>query len=64
MQSKIAMEKVNGVDISELREEDQATMRVHAPHHSKKHLEEMVKDLKGGKSFGESHEIAQRKVGK
>mgnify|MGYP003135107074 FL=1 len=58
------MEKVNDVDISELKKEDQAAMRIHAPHHSKKHLEEMVKDLKSGKSFGESHEIAQRKVGK
>jgi hypothetical protein len=58
------METVNGIDISDLREEDQANMRIHAPHHSKKHLEEMVKDLKSGKSFGESHEIAQGKVGK
>ena len=64
MQSKIAMEKVNGVDISDIRENNQETMRIHAPHHSKKHLEEMVKDLKGGKSFGESHDISQRKVGK
>ena len=58
------METVNGVDISELKEEDKANMRIHAPHHSKRHLEEMVKDLKSGKSFSESHQIAQRKVGK
>jgi len=58
------MEKVNGVDISELKEADKINMRLHAPHHSKKHLEEMVKDLKRGRSFEQSHNKAQRKVGK
>tara|TARA_R100001510_G_C7499780_1_gene103952 strand:- start:55 stop:231 length:177 start_codon:yes stop_codon:yes gene_type:complete len=58
------METVNGVDISELKDEDKVNMRIHANHHSKKHLQEMVKDLKSGKSFKISHEIAQRKVGK
>jgi hypothetical protein len=58
------MESVNGVDISGLKEEDKISMRLHASHHSKKHLEQMVKDLKAGKSFQQSHEIAQRKVGK
>ena len=54
------METVNGVDISELKEEDKISMRIHASHHSKRHLEEMVRDLKRGRSF----EQAMRKVGK
>jgi|TARA_A100001201_G_C3940273_1_gene156321 hypothetical protein len=58
------METVNGVDISELSDADKINMRLHAPHHSKRHLEEMVKDLKAGKSFEQSHLIAIRKVGK
>lgn len=58
------METVNGVDISELKDEDKVNMRIHAPHHSKRHLEEMVKDLKKGRSFEQSHNQAQRKVGK
>jgi len=58
------METVNGVDISELSEQDKLNMRLHAPHHSKKHLQEMVKDLKAGKTFEQSHNIAMRKVGK
>lgn len=58
------METVNGVDISELKEKDKANMRLHAPHHTKKHLEEMVKDLKRGRSFEQSHNQAIRKVGK
>mgnify|MGYP003141685042 FL=1 len=58
------METVNGVDISELKEEDKISMRIHASHHSKKHLEEMVRDLKRGRSFEQSHNQAMRKVGK
>tara|TARA_Y100000004_G_scaffold171098_1_gene206733 strand:+ start:724 stop:900 length:177 start_codon:yes stop_codon:yes gene_type:complete len=58
------MESVNGVDISGLKEEDKISMRLHASHHSKRHLEEMVKDLKRGRSFEQSHNEAIRKVGK
>ena len=58
------METVNGVDIADLKENDKIKMRLHAPHHSKKHLEEMVKDLKRGRSFEQSHNEAIRKVGK
>jgi hypothetical protein len=58
------MESVNGVDISGLKEEDKISMRLHASHHSKRHLEEMVKDLKRGRSFEQSHSEAIRKVGK
>ena len=58
------MESVNGVDISGLKEEDKISMRLHASHHSKRHLEEMVKDLKRGRRFEQSHNEAIRKVGK
>ena len=58
------METVNGVDISELSDADKINMRLHATHHTKRHLEEMVKDLKRGRSFEQSHNEAIRKVGK
>ena len=58
------MESVNGVNISGLKEEDKISMRLHASHHTKKHLEEMVKSLKRGMDFEQSHNEAIRKVGK
>jgi hypothetical protein len=58
------METVNGVDISGLKEEDKIKMRLHASHHSKRHLAEMAKDLKRGITFEQAHNIAIRKVGK
>lgn len=58
------MESVNGVNISGLKEEDKISMRLHASHHTKKHLEEMVKGLKRGLDFKQSHNEAYRKVGK
>ena len=57
-------ETINGVDLSGLKEKDKVKMRLHASHHSIKHLREMVKDLKSGKSFEQSHNIEIRKVGK
>lgn len=58
------METVNGVDISELKEEDKIKMRLHASHHTKTHLEEMIEGMRRGISFEESHNKAIRKVGK
>ena len=36
----------------------------HSDHHTIKHIKSMVKDIKKGKSFIQSHKIAQLKVGK
>jgi len=40
------------------------TMNAHARHHSLKHMREMAKDLKSGKTFAQAHSRAMRKVGK
>tara|TARA_R100000700_G_scaffold38346_1_gene49549 strand:- start:362 stop:544 length:183 start_codon:yes stop_codon:yes gene_type:complete len=40
------------------------TMNSHARHHSLKHMREMAKDMKKGKTFGQAHRSAMRKVGK
>ena len=39
-------------------------MNAHARHHSLKHMKEMAKDLKSGKTFAQAHNRAMRKVGK
>lgn len=39
-------------------------LKRHSVHHTTKHMTEMRKLMKGGKTFSESHKIAMRKVGK
>ena len=36
----------------------------HSEHHTRKHMTEMRKLMRGGKTFGQSHKIAMSKVGK
>jgi uncharacterized protein YbjQ (UPF0145 family) len=47
-----------------LTSRQQKTMNRHARHHSLKHMQEMAKDLKKGKTFAQAHTSAMRKVGK
>jgi len=42
----------------------QATLKRHSSHHSGKHMAEMRKAMKAGKTFGQAHKSAMRKVGK
>lgn len=42
----------------------QATLKRHSAHHSSKHMAEMRKSMKAGKTFGQAHKAAMRKVGK
>ena len=39
-------------------------MNKHKAHHTKAHLRAMAVAMRKGKSFAQSHRIAQRKVGK
>ena len=48
----------------ELTQRQKDTLKRHSKHHTKKHIAEMTKLMKQGKTFGESHKIAQKKVGK
>lgn len=44
------------------RQED--TLKRHSEHHTKKHMSHMKKLMIQGKTFGESHKMAMKKVGK
>ena len=35
----------------------------HSKHHTKKHMDFMKEKMKSGKTFGEAHKMAMRKVG-
>ena len=56
--------KVKGVDISSLTKRQQATMKKHSKHHTKKHMDSMTKAMKKGKTFTKAHKLAMKKVGK
>tara|TARA_R110000765_G_scaffold389171_1_gene481582 strand:- start:339 stop:515 length:177 start_codon:yes stop_codon:yes gene_type:complete len=58
------MPKVKGVELTGLTKRQVTAMRNHARHHTIKHLREMAKAMKKGKTFYESHVSAQKKVGK
>lgn len=47
-----------------LTEAQEKRLKKHSEHHTKKHINEMRKDLLNGISFKISHERAQKKVGK
>ncbi len=47
-----------------LTKRQQATLRRHSAHHTKKHMTLMRKLMREGKTFGQAHRAAQRKVGK
>ena len=47
-----------------LTKRQQATLKKHSVHHTAKHMTEMRKMMRSGKSFTESHKIATKKVGK
>ena len=42
----------------------QATLKRHSAHHSGKHMAEMRKAMKSGKTFSQAHASAMKKVGK
>ena len=60
--------KKNGMGKSkkkgELTQRQKDTLARHKKHHTAKHITEMTKLMKQGKTFGESHKIAMKKVGK
>ena len=56
--------KVKGVDLSALNKRQQTAMKRHGEHHTAKHLRDMVKRMKKGKSFTEAHKASQKAVGR
>ena len=47
-----------------LTQRQKDTLKRHSSHHTKKHMDSMKTMMKGGKTFGEAHKIAMKKVGK
>jgi len=39
-------------------------LKEHKKHHTKKHMDMMINDMKSGKSFNDAHKKAQKSVGK
>ena len=56
--------KVKGVDLSKLTKRQQETMKKHAKHHSKKHIQYMKNSMLRGATFTQAHKRAQKAVGK
>ena len=56
--------KVKGVDVSKLTKRQQQTLKKHAKHHTKKHMQFMVNSMKRGSTFTKAHKAAQKKVGR
>ena len=55
---------VKGVSMKGLNKRQKSAMRRHKTHHTAKHLRSMVRSMKRGKTFTQSHKIAMKKVGK
>ena len=47
-----------------LTKRQQATLKKHSVHHTKKHMNEMRKLMRSGKTFTQAHKAATKKVGK
>jgi len=47
-----------------LTKRQQATLRRHSKHHTKKHMAFMRTQMRKGKTFTQAHRAAQRKVGR
>ena len=54
---------VKGISMKGLNKRQKSAMRRHKTHHTAKHLRSMVRSMKRGKTFTQSHKIAMKKVG-
>ncbi len=55
---------VKGVSMVGLTTRQKTAMRKHKNHHTAKHLRSMVRSMKKGKTFTQSHKLAMKKVGR
>ncbi len=62
--SKNPSQKIKGISMDGLTTQQVNAMKRHSQHHSSKHIQSMVKLMKEGKTFTESHKISMKKVGK
>jgi hypothetical protein len=61
---KRAMYKKGKKVTKELTQRQKDTLKKHSVHHTSKHMTEMRKLMKAGKTFTQSHKMAMKKVGK
>mgnify|MGYP003108919396 FL=1 len=47
-----------------LTKRQQAALKRHSVHHTAKHMADMRRSMRAGKTFTEAHRVAMRKVGK
>ena len=50
--------------MASLTKRQQATLKKHSVHYTKKHMTEMRKLMRAGKTFTQAHRAATKKVGK
>ena len=50
--------------LKKLTKRQQATLRRHSRHHTRKHMAFMRMQMRRGKTFEQAHRAAQRKVGR
>ena len=55
--------KIKGVSVDGLTKRQQMAMARHSKHHTRKQLRAMVTAMRKGRTFTQSHRIAQKKVG-
>tara|TARA_Y100001938_G_scaffold144170_1_gene218295 strand:+ start:9532 stop:9705 length:174 start_codon:yes stop_codon:yes gene_type:complete len=56
--------KVKGISVTALNKRQQNALKRHAKHHTAKHIRMMVTAMKKGTTFGNSHKMAMKKVGR
>ncbi len=56
--------KVKGVSTDGLTTRQADTLKKHSVHHTSNHIRAMVKAMKKGSTFSQSHKMAQKSVGK
>tara|TARA_R100001463_G_scaffold46086_1_gene94605 strand:+ start:1285 stop:1464 length:180 start_codon:yes stop_codon:yes gene_type:complete len=55
---------LKGISLKGLTSRQKSQMQRHKTHHTKKHLAKMATAMRKGKTFSQSHRIAQRAVGR
>jgi len=50
--------------VKALTQRQKDTLKRHSVHHTSKHMTEMRKLMRSGKTFTQSHKIAMKKIGK
>ena len=50
--------------MNELTKRQKDTLKRHKKHHTNKHMAMMKKAMRNGKTFGQAHKMAMKKVGR